>query len=74
MSDKKEKVPELRFPGFTDVWEQRKLGEVSERVSGNDGRMDLPTFTISAGSGWLDQRDRFSGNIRKKISIGQRLA
>ena len=25
--------------------------------------MSLPTLTISAGSGWLDQRDRFSGNI-----------
>lgn len=28
MSDKKRKVPKLRFPGFTDDWEQRKLGEV----------------------------------------------
>ncbi|MCF2624557.1 restriction endonuclease subunit S, partial [Ligilactobacillus salivarius] len=23
-----ETVPEVRFPGFTDAWEQRKLGEV----------------------------------------------
>ena len=23
-----ESVPEIRFPGFTDAWEQRKLGEV----------------------------------------------
>ena len=45
------------------VWEQRKLGEVTERVQGNDGRMDLPTLTISAANGWLDQRDRFSSNI-----------
>ena len=44
-------------------WEQRKLGEVTERVQGNDGRMDLPTLTISAANGWLDQRDRFSSNI-----------
>ena len=28
--------------------------------------MDLPTLTISAGSGWLDQRDRFSENIAGK--------
>lgn len=28
--------------------------------------MDLPTLTISAGSGWLDQRDRFSANIAGK--------
>jgi type I restriction enzyme, S subunit len=59
-------VPEIRFAGFTDAWEQRKLGDVSERVRGNDGRMDLPTLTISAGSGWLDQRERFSGNIAGK--------
>lgn len=25
--------------------------------------MDLPTLTISAGNGWMDQRERFSGNI-----------
>lgn len=56
-------VPEIRFAGFTEDWEQRKLGDVAERVQGNDGRMDLPTLTISAANGWLDQRDRFSSNI-----------
>ena len=44
-------------------WEQRKLGEITVRVKGNDGRMDLPTLTISAAEGWLDQHDRFSTNI-----------
>ena len=29
MSDKKRKVPKLRFPGFTDAWEQRKLGSMA---------------------------------------------
>jgi type I restriction enzyme S subunit len=61
-----ENKPEIRFAGFTDAWEQRKLKEITERVRGNDGRMDLPTLTISAGSGWLDQRERFSGNIAGK--------
>ncbi|MDT2806216.1 restriction endonuclease subunit S [Vagococcus lutrae] len=63
---KDETKPEIRFAGYPDDWEQRKLGEVSERVRGNDGRMDLPTLTISAGKGWLDQRERFSGNIAGK--------
>lgn len=27
---KGEKNPEIRFPGFTDDWEQRKLGEIAE--------------------------------------------
>ena len=31
---KGQKVPEKRFPGFTDDWEQRKVGEVSESYSG----------------------------------------
>ena len=34
MSEKKQKVPKLRFPGFTGEWEQRKLGEVVKSYSG----------------------------------------
>lgn len=63
---KGEKVPQVRFTGFTGDWEQRKLKDLTERVTGNDGRMDLPTLTISAANGWMDQRDRFSGNIAGK--------
>lgn len=59
-------VPNVRFKGFTDDWKQRKLGEVCLRVQGNDGRMDLPTLTISASNGWMNQEDRFSGNIAGK--------
>lgn len=59
-------VPEIRFAGFTDAWEQRKLGEIAVRVQGNDGRMDIPTLTISAANGWMKQEDRFSGNIAGK--------
>ena len=29
-----ESVPELRFKGFTDPWEQRKLGEIADIVGG----------------------------------------
>jgi type I restriction enzyme S subunit len=61
-----ESVPKVRFDGFTGDWKARKLGDVVERVRGNDGRMDLPTLSISAGNGWLDQRERFSGNIAGK--------
>ena len=31
-----EVVPEIRFKGFTDAWEQRKLGDVVEICSGRD--------------------------------------
>ena len=29
-----ERYPELRFPGFTDAWEQRKLSDITEIVMG----------------------------------------
>lgn len=32
---KGEKVPEMRFPGFTDYWEQRKLGECFSSLQNN---------------------------------------
>ena len=31
-----ESVPEIRFAGFTDPWEQRKLGEIVDVCSGRD--------------------------------------
>lgn len=31
----KDKIPEIRFAGFTDAWEQRKLKEVAEFSKGN---------------------------------------
>lgn len=42
------------------------MGEIAARVQGNDGRMDLPTLTISAANGWMNQKERFSGNIAGK--------
>ena len=50
---KGEKVPELRFPGFTGDWEQRKLGEVFEQVSNfvnpNEGDVELWSLTVEDG-------------------------
>ena len=34
------KVPELRFAGFTDAWEQRKLGEVATFLNGRAYKQD----------------------------------
>ena len=58
--------PKIRFKGYNEDWEQRKLWETCSRVQGNDGRMELPTLTISAANGWMKQEDRFSGNIAGK--------
>ena len=35
MSKGKRRVPKLRFPGFTEDWEQRKLGEIFEYLQNN---------------------------------------
>ncbi|MGU7915410.1 restriction endonuclease subunit S [Streptococcus suis] len=35
MTKEKSTVPRLRFPGFTDTWKQRKLGEVATFAKGN---------------------------------------
>ena len=42
MNKEKRRVPKLRFPGFTEDWEQRKLGEFVKIVSG-----DAPSTFIS---------------------------
>ena len=38
--------PSIRFKGFTDAWEQRKLGEISEKtIEKNRERRYSETFT-----------------------------
>ncbi|WP_347488873.1 restriction endonuclease subunit S [Desulfoscipio sp. XC116] len=34
MSENKENVPQIRFPGFSDAWEQRRLGEIATFING----------------------------------------
>lgn len=52
--EEKRKAPELRFPGFTDDWEQRKLGEVGRARSGTGfpnaeqgGKEGIPFYKVS---------------------------
>lgn len=33
MSDEKKRVPKLRFPGFTEEWEHRKLGDICSIIT-----------------------------------------
>ena len=42
MSEPKPNVPKLRFPGFTDPWEQRKLGDIAERITNSCDDQELP--------------------------------
>lgn len=54
-----EKKPALRFKGFTDPWEQRKLGEVFEEYS-EKNHAELPPLTIIQGGGTIrrDESER----------------
>ena len=45
-----EKNPALRFKGFTDPWEQRKLGEIAKEVVRNDPASDAPIMMITTPS------------------------
>lgn len=53
---KGEKVPKIRFSGFTDDWEQRKLGDIFEEYS-EKGFSDLPALTIIQGEGTIKRED-----------------
>ena len=61
------KNPEIRFDGFTDDWEQRKLGEVCERITRKNinNESDLP-LTIASQYGLIDQRDFFNKIVAAK--------
>ena len=54
-----ESVPEIRFPGFTDAWEQRKFGDVFNEYS-EKKHPELPALTIIQGTGTIlrDESDR----------------
>ena len=54
--------PEIRFKGFTDPWEQRKLGEIAKEVVRNDPASDAPIMMITAGNGFIEQSDRYAFN------------
>ena len=66
-----ENVPEVRFPGFTDAWEQRKLGDIVERITrkNTNNESDLP-LTISAQYGLIDQNEFFDKRIASKDVSG----
>lgn len=59
---KNNKTPKLRFSGYTDDWEQRKLGEIlKERTERAHGDEELLSVTI--GNGVIRQIDSDKRNI-----------
>lgn len=65
-----EVYPELRFPGFTDPWEQRKLGELANNVTEKNVTLsETETFTNSAELGIISQNSFFDRNITNEDNI-----
>ena len=62
-----EKTPKIRFSGFTEDWEQRKLVEIAERIIRKNEKLEstLP-LTISAQYGLIDQNEFFDKRIASK--------
>lgn len=60
MSENKENVPKIRFPGFTDAWERRELGDIliehNELVKG-----DVYPIATSSRKGLFLQTEYFDG-------------
>ena len=70
MGKHKKKKPEIRFKGFTDDWEQRKLGNIASKVKiKNNGMTYTETFTNSAEQGIISQRDYFDHDVSNAENI-----
>lgn len=63
-------TPSIRFCGFSNTWEQHKLGEFSEKViEKNFQDLLSETFTNSAEYGVISQRDFFDHDISNAENI-----
>ena len=56
-----ETVPEVRFPGFTDAWEQRKLGEGTLKIG--DGLHGTPKYSTSGNVLFINGNNLINGKV-----------
>ena len=70
MSKEKRRVPKLRFPGFTEDWEQRKLGDFTNQINTfvNPEDAKLPLWSLTAEAGLIEKSDRYERDflVKKK--------
>lgn len=61
-------IPEIRFAGFTDAWEQRKFSDITY-PAGEKNRENLPleSYSITNESGFVPQNEQFEngGTMRE---------
>lgn len=63
-------TPRIRFKGFTDDWEQRKLGEITNKGTKKNTELQYnETFTNSAEFGIISQSDFFDHSVSNPENI-----
>ena len=59
-------VPPLRFPGFTDEWEQVCLGEITTNFNlRNREKIDYPMYSVTNNRGFVPQSEQFEDREMK---------
>lgn len=58
----KDNIPAIRFAGFTDPWEQRKLSSIAKEVARTDSESTAPVMMITANNGFIEQSNRYAFN------------
>lgn len=69
MSKEKRRVPKLRFPGFTEDWEQRKFSDITY-LSGIKNKENKPyeSYSISNEFGFIPQNEQFENGGTMKTA------
>ena len=58
-----ERYPELRFPGFTDAWEQRKLDDIAKIKTGGGTPKTTNLEYWSGDIPWIQSSDLVEGDV-----------
>lgn len=71
MADTKKNIPQIRFKGFEEEWEDNKLGNIASKVTEKNSSLRFEeTFTNSAEFGVVSQKDFFDHDITNQKNIG----
>ena len=60
------KVPKLRFKEFSDKWEEKRLGDIFERITEKNTENNTNVLTISAQYGLISQTEFFNKSVAGK--------
>lgn len=74
--EKKKNTPKLRFPEFTEEWEEKKLGEITTKLS--DGLHSTPKYTDDSVYYFINGNNLINGKViinenTKKVEIEEYL-